>query len=145
MSRQMLFRAKSLERDRWIEGYYFYHIKRTPCPFHDWLKEDDQEHLIICDESGDWNMPTTTLCHIVDKDTVCEYIGRDDINNTEIFEHDIVRCINTRDDVEFVGEVQFKDCSFCIVNSFSSNYCWMDYEVEVIGNIFDNPELLRGV
>lgn len=38
-------------------GYYFRHIKRTPCVFGDCVRPEDVEHFVVVDEFSDWNMP----------------------------------------------------------------------------------------
>ncbi|HHU59673.1 TPA: hypothetical protein GXZ34_01980, partial [bacterium] len=78
----------------------------------------------------------------VTKESVGQYIGRKDKNGKAIYSGDIVR-ITSHSIPEFVGVVDFQDCSFVIKNSYITGYRWMDYEVEVIGNMVDNPELLE--
>lgn len=74
--------------------------------------------------------------------TVGQFTGRFDKNDVPVFEGDIVKGKSYRGH-EFVGVVGFRDCSFIIKNDIASYYCWTDYEVEVIGNIHQNPELME--
>jgi len=46
--------------------------------------------------------------------------------------------------IEYVGFVDFSDASFIIKTSYMSSYTWMDYEINVLGNIYEDPELLEG-
>lgn len=133
--REIWFRGKRLDNGQWIEGWL---IRRT------------------------YPAIETTLCYIVTKgrslviDTVYpvarstagQYTGLRDKNGKMIFEGDIVRAVDALSRPQdtghtFVGVVGYQDCSFVIVSDFFTHYRWIDYAVEVIGNIHDNPELLE--
>ena len=73
-----------------------------------------------------------------------QYTGIKDMNGKEIYEGDIVKCINNYNNIVFTGVVDFNDCSFRIKEDGITHYCWMDYSIEVLGNIYENPELLEG-
>lgn len=79
-------------------------------------------------------------------DTIGQYTGLTDKNGKKIFEGDIVKYKYYLEGkpFEFQGYIDFKNGSFVIVGDFMTHYRWLDYEVEVIGNIHDNPELLKG-
>ena len=38
---------------------------------------------------------------------------------------------------------KYENGSFCIDDGFKKAFRWIDYEVEKISNVFDNPELLE--
>jgi len=102
-------------------------------------KSGDGDHYIINWNTGGLGFIDKTQ---VAKESVGQYIGRKDKNGKAIYSGDIVRITN-HSIPEFVGVVDFQDCSFVIKNSYITGYRWMDYEVEVIGNMVDNPELLE--
>ena len=115
--REILFKAKSVDNGEWIEGFYYF----TENP-------KLQNHHII-DKQGN--------CYGVIPETVCEYTGLMDKNGKRIFENDIVLC-NRYDDENY--QVVMSDIWNLPREMFGSNLNWR----EVIGNIFENPELLKG-
>lgn len=79
------------------------------------------------------------------EDTVGQYTGLHDKNGKEIYEGDIVK-IKYRD--EDIGKVIYEHNEFSIdVTNMNKNYgrvSFVNNFMEVIGNIYDNPELLGG-
>lgn len=81
-------------------------------------------------------------CLYVDENTVGQYTGLKDKNGTKIFEGDIVLLKGDEEPYQVV----FDESCFQV---YSDSVCYVmdnfyDYEIEVIGNIYDNPELLGG-
>lgn len=103
---------------------------------------------IQCDD-GDWQICTNCSKRTVVAETIGEYTGLTDKNGTRIFEGDIIKCISRFDAKDMV--VIFETAEFHLVDCQRyKNYtecCGYKYfgtlETEVIGNIHDNPELLR--
>lgn len=76
------------------------------------------------------------------------WTGIKDKNGVEVYEGDIVRGrdsflagFSQKDNL--FGVVDFQDGSFVIKNDYVTHYRWMDYELEVIGNVFENSDLLK--
>lgn len=120
-----LYRGKRLCNGKWMEGY---------------LLRCEDGTCFICQAGYRINR------YKVDPDTVGECTGLRDKNGKLIFEGDIVEgCDFTAEDG--YGVVDFDDGSFTVSGNgfegtFHENYWGLD--LEIIGNIHDNPELLKG-
>ena len=82
------------------------------------------------------------LCQ--DKYPVQQYTGLNDKNGKEIFEGDIVKFKDlyaSTNGQELIGAIIFNKAAFWA--QVKSNYFYFDTEPEVIGNIYENPELLK--
>lgn len=81
-------------------------------------------------------------------DTVGQYTGMVDKNGTKIFEGDIVDFSKRPDNGDYgaviydADETEFGIEYYNIYRSLGKNY--YPENIEVIGNIYDNPELLKG-
>ncbi|UQW98159.1 YopX family protein [Rummeliibacillus sp. G93] len=80
-----------------------------------------------------------------------QYTGLKDSNGREIFEGDIVQQ-NYKDvynqNQAFVGEVVYSDCVYWLKNGDEYTFLYDEYRIYnsvVIGNVYQNPELLEGV
>lgn len=135
--REILFKAKRKnwhelsEEEWWIEGYP---VKYQPC-----ASKNEYVYGIV---------PTyASALYIIeiDPETLCQYIGKNDKNGKLIWENDIIRVENSIDEgtgmVEFYGGMWYVDKG---VNNSLYDIMLYDDEAEVcvMGNIFDNPELL---
>lgn len=155
--REILFKAKRADIGEWVEGYYIYHINRTICPFGDSIKPEDEQHVIMQDGFSDWNMPRDTVHFDIAPETLCQYTGLKDKNGKRIWENDIVLLRAEIQDYEWKAAVKFGNPNWeynwgwqlvpigeCEMNK--DILLWIDMDIancEVIGNIFDNPELIR--
>ncbi len=86
--------------------------------------------------------------HEVDPETICQCTGIKDKNGKLIWENDIVNCL-TEECYGYIGwnesEAGFYFNVLLEDGSFEEEHIY-DYQdcIEVIGNTFDNPELLEG-
>lgn len=157
--REIQFRAKRIDNGEWVEGYYAYHIRRTICPIGDSVKPEDEQQVIMQDGFSDWNMPRDTVFFNIAPETLCQYTGLKDKNGNRIWENDIVSVIF--DDEIIYGEINYGIYNNDFAGEASGSLgfyidwvkkgyflrknigCWKQ-ELEYAGNIFDNPELLKG-
>lgn len=148
--REILFRGKRADNDEWIYGGY--------------VHKKNSDTYIVTSTIG-----TSCKCEInnmivtafsVDLETVGQFTGFTDDNGVKIFEGDIVasRCM-----VSIIAHGWYLDteiASYAESEPFSRCYGWYSDEIgtydqyglteydctdiTIIGNVYDNPELLRG-
>ena len=127
MNREILFKAKRKDNGEWVEGYYVYCRKRH------YILPVVNKAIGFDERENEWVQ--------INSETLCQYTGLTDKN---IWENDIVR--NEKGDI---GVVQWfeEHAAFMIWNKTKNCVCYLaenDFsKIEVIGNIFDNPELLE--
>lgn len=77
-----------------------------------------------------------------DRFELMQYLGLKDRNNTEIYESDIVRAYK-HNEHEFVREIIFRHGSFIFGSWWWHEFLNIFRSLEVIGNIYQNPELIQ--
>lgn len=131
--REILFRGKRIDADIWMYGYYVRYRGH-----HYILHIYDSDYGI--DDGGylEWIE--------VDPKTVCQYTGLTDKNGRKVFEGDIIT-IPGSNKKGLPAEVRYRklDCSFDIdrVGYVPISLDGVNHWGEVIGNVFDNPELIE--
>lgn len=123
--REYLFRGKMIANGKWSEGNLL--VTRQGCCI----------------------TPDATVLGsygAVDPETVGQYTGLTDKNGTKIFEGDIVKYGDTVHNVVFEqrnGTAYF-GLVYSTLETLSFGYYQDLKQIEVIGNIYDNPNLVRG-
>lgn len=149
--REILFRGKRKDNGEWVYGFYV-HLRDV---------KGRESHRIYTgyaetdcgDFYPDW--------FEVDPATVGRYAGLTS-NGKKIFEWDIVKFTDSRFRYSYVGVVCFYEGSFCIkfkgfrgavFHRIGEKEKWQEmgasgtlsYQYEILGNAYDNPELLEEV
>lgn len=127
--REIKFRGKRLDNGEWVDGFVLF--------------SQDKSEAVIAKLTA-----TESVCENVDPATVGQFTGNRDNNGKEIYEGDIIieklrrarkdgeRLVICFDDFEYDG----KNAN----GATTSLSLLVEYHtIEVIGNIHDNPELLK--
>lgn len=130
--REILFKAKRIDNGEWVEGNY---VKKYGL--------SGKRHLILyVDNYVRWK------CVGIDPKTLCQFTGLYDKNGKRIWENDVVWLVY--DGKEHIYQIIWdnSELDFKATNgeeNYGSNFEYLLCcdEIEVIGNIFDNKELLQ--
>ena len=143
--REIEFRGKDIKTNEWVYGGYYKHLKRTPSPIGNDIKDEDYQHLIINSGFSDWNMPKPLNCYEVDENTVGQYTGLKDKNGKKIYEGDIDNYGYLVTYVADIKESLGMHCGWYLQRNNFESWCELicNNNIEIIGNIYDNPELAK--
>lgn len=148
--REIKFRAKRVDNGEWVYGDFKQYVNNSICP-------------------DFYTIDTKSANHTVLEETLGQFTGLCDKNSKEIYEGDIVKTkyiekrefqtIKYDSEMEFIELVVFKDQAFQLEIDIEGIklYRYLSFgkdarvygdiklrEIEVIGNIHNNPELLKG-
>lgn len=119
MNRENIFKAKRKDNGEWIEGYYVF------CRKHHYILPILTEAIGYDERENEWIE--------IAPDTLCRHTGFTDKNDKEIWENDLSG--------HKLNRVEFLNGVYCINGDRS---LFLEAKArEVIGNIFDNQEMLE--
>lgn len=141
--REILFKAKRIDNGEWVEGYLVKACQNTyPNGY-----EIIDAHGINYDELDCWQ--PFFISYEVDEKTICQYTGITDKNGNKIWENDIIRHEDLTNGRYIFREQPVKN-SYVKWNKSCTRFersdggsLYHSKKVEVVGNIFDNPDLLK--
>ena len=127
MNREIIFRGKRKDTGEWTEGYFF--------------KIWDRVFLL-------WGMTNDNpnMTEVI-PETVSQFIGLIDRYRKKIFEGDIVNIVTGINGYKSTYSSTIQEVKYIADNGIAVFYPFDNsdiVEVEVIGNIYDNKELLDG-
>lgn len=149
--REILFKAKRIDSEKWVEGYYYKMSETTYCFKEDYERKPVPEHHYILQERmTDWGLPNQMVQIEIVPETLCQFTGLCDKNSKRIWENDICDRKEKYPEVVKMTDGDWTlDYSYAIGRDYGNNYCNLGFYVnerkcvEVVGNIFDNPELAK--
>ena len=137
MEDRYLFKAKRIDNGEWVEGYLSY-------PF--CTKKGNESYYLYAKDSLGF------FCRcVVDAYTICQCTGLKDKNGKLIWENDVVKqfadCNELGNSLYFFYQIRWNN-EYSAFEGYEiyteETVLFPDLEdIEVIGNIFDNPELLE--
>ena len=139
MNDRYLYRAKRIDNGEWVEGCLL-------------VLDDETYRIATSCLQGVAEQLLEVCAYEVDPSTICQCTGKHDIpENKMIYEHDFVSFLDTYSTENgyaeryCVGEVLWDDEELCfyVTNRLSAESYEVLDDCKVIGNRFDNPELLE--
>lgn len=151
MNRKILFRGKRKDNKEWVEGYYVTQSNHACYSY-----ELEYTHFIYRDKFLDFGLGIMEE-YEVDSETIDQYTGIDESDGRrllhKIFENDLCNVYVSALSKNILCQVVYVNGTFYFKSVFSDyyiaplsqfcNYPNITSNVEVLGNIHDNPELLK--
>lgn len=139
MNDRYLFKAKRVDNGEWVQGVPFEIEGKTV------ILISDNENILRVHylEENMWEVDIYAI--EVDPSTICQSTGLRDKNGKLIWENDIVKgkYYDNGKSHRHIGQVKYTCEAYKVVGvkQYTGYHACLDGSYEVIGNIFDNPEL----
>jgi len=138
-TKSQFYKAKSLETHQWVEGYLF--------------ETKDNSYIAYAGQfDDDLFLSPQNIFIPVDSETVCQPTDVFDKSGKELYTNDVISGL-FHGRMPINGIVQFQNGSFGLqwhretdfdmIEEFTPFSSMCNVELEVLGNKFDNPELLE--
>ena len=156
MNDRYLFRAKRIDNGEWVKGYL---VETRHNTYHDGYRIIDKDGINY--DELDYYEPNF-ISYVIEPSTICQCTGLKDKNGKLIWENDI---LSISKKMSSIGDYYFPPVKYPVNVFVRWDLCawlwetisknknekyyisfpdaWCHYEAEVIGNIFDNPELMH--
>ena len=145
--REIIFRGKRIDNGKWVEGIP---VQITINCYEKGVEIIEKEGIEY--DELDYYHPSFSSYRVI-PETVGQYTGLTDKNGVKIFEGDVCRFREwTNGDMCWVGKVHYEHQQF-VISGGKNKECPTEFllvmsrfipeNIEVIGNIHDNPELLE--
>lgn len=159
--REILFRGKRADNGEWVEGGFFTREEKCYIVVRERYMPDTRD----CDTADYYEKHTFYKIEIIEviPETVGQYTGLTDKNGKKIVEGDVIKYNIKGSKVHDIGKVVYWKGAFCLErhiwnwnetlrhrigeigseSDMGASFSY-EYEYKIIGNIHDNPELLKG-
>lgn len=110
---------------------------------------NDCVQIVIMDDERTFEVTEGFGWKMVPEKHVMQFTGLHDKNGKWIYEGDIVR-LSSDNGIDYNAMIVFKNGAFCAIDGTEDDYSIRRYglmrfelQIEIIGNIYENPELLE--
>lgn len=137
MNREILFKGKRTDNGEWVEGSLITGV---------FLRGGQDIPYILNADMADYDcfedFSEENGIFEVDPDTICQYTGLNDKSGNKIWENDLIKFDNCGI-YPIWWDNDYKAFGSCWYSDFDHMSKYRNVEMEIVGNKFDNPELLE--
>lgn len=126
--REIIVKAKRKDNGEWVEGYYVF------CRKCHYILPAVNEIIGYDEREDEWIE--------IDPDTLCQYTGLTDKNDRKIWENDIVK-FDKSSNYPIIWNEEYCAFGSYYYSDFDHLSKYINTEMEAVGNIFDNSDLLE--